>query len=366
MLLGLALVLTACHRKEVAVYDAPKDSAPPPATPPPAHGGMGSLPGGMPALPGLRWSTLPEGWTSLGPAGMRVGNFSIKGSAGGAAELAVIPLPGSGGGDLDLVNLWRGQLQLPPIPESELSAHTDETTLAGQPVKIFSIVGTNATDAAAGGNQILVVALRREGFTWFFKLSGDALTVDANRDGLKSFLGNVEFTAPEAPPMMASAPASAPPAALSGGGEDSTPAPAWGVPTDWRPAAAPPMVHSKWDVPSAGTGSAEVTVSVFPGAVGGVAANLNRWRAQVGLSPAPESELNALADNLDVLGGKATLADFAGTSPKTGQSVRMVAAIVQRGGQSWFYKLMGDPAAVEAQRSAFLKFVQTVQYSPSA
>ena len=362
--LSLAALLSAgCQREEIAYYDAPKDSPAPAA--PAGHGSMsGQLPEAMPARPGMRWKDLPSGWTSKGASGMRVANFSVTGPNNGQGDLAVIPLPGTGGSDLDLVNLWRGQLQLPPIEESALKSHTDETTVAGQPVRLFDIVGTGSTDAAAAGNQILVAALRKEGFTWFFKLGGDAATVAANRDALKAFLGGVEFTAPEEPAVgggaMAGAGAASP---AAGGGEGGAmPKPKWQVPDDWKAQTAPQMVHSKWTVTAGNGASADVTVSVFPGETGGLTANLNRWRSQVGLPPAPEAELTALKDNFDVLGGKATLADFRGTSPESGNETRIVAAVVRRDGFSWFYKLLGAPAAIEAHREAFVRFIQSAQY----
>ncbi len=302
---------------------------------------------------------------------MRAANFSITGTGDGKADLAVIPLPGTGGSDLDLVNLWRGQLGLPPIAESELPSHTDETTVAGQPVRLFTIVGTGSSDAAAAANQILVAAIRHEGFTWFFKLGGDAESVVAQRDPLKTFLAGVEFTAPE--PSAGGAPGIAPPFA-SGGAASARPAGGpsgqgqphktkWQVPDAWTAQSAPSMVHSKWTVAGANNATADVTVSVFPGETGGLVPNLNRWRSQVGLAPAPDAELVALQDNLDVLGGKGTLADFEGTSPESGSTARIVAVVVRRDGFSWFYKLLGASAAVEAHREAFLQFVQSVQYT---
>jgi hypothetical protein len=122
------------------------------------------------------------------------------------------------------------------------------------------------------------------------------------------------------------------------------------------------MVHSKWTVSGEGPREANVTVSVFPGETGGVTANLNRWRSQVSLQPASDQELLALVDNLDVLGGKATLADFTGTHPESGDPERLVAAIVRRSGRSWFYKLMGPPPVVEEQRASFVEFVQSAKY----
>lgn len=368
LLLGILVAgLTACRREQIAAYDAPKDAPP---TPPPQAAqasphGMGGGAGGtlepMPARPGLKWKSLPEGWTSRGPSGMRAANFSMTGPEESQAELAAIPLPGTGGSDIDLVNLWRGQVGLPPIGDAELPSHTDETTLGGQSVKLFNIVGSGASDAAVAANQILVAALRKDGFTWFFKLAGDARAVAAHREALKTFLGSVEFTAPEAVAPPASAPAAAMAAAPAPAGGSSTPK--WEVPTDWTAKAPGQMVLQRWSVPVTADGGADVSVSVFPGDTGGLIPNLNRWRSQVGLPPAPEAELNPLIDNLEVVGGKGTLVDFTGPSPESGKSMRIVAAVVRRGGQSWFYKLLGAPTAVEAQRPAFVQLVKTAQYS---
>ncbi|MBX3743985.1 MAG: hypothetical protein KF833_01620 [Verrucomicrobiae bacterium] len=319
---------------------------------------MSRLAEALPPQPGLRWQTLPEGWVSHGAEGLRVANFTISGSDDRRAELAVIPLPGTGGTDVDLVNLWRGQLSLAPIGPEALPAHTDETEIAGQPIKLFNIVGSESYDTEAQGHQILVAALRRDGFTWFFKLAGDAPVVEAQRQPLKAFLGQVEFTAPSAEAGSRGVPVS------TAGATGRPPSARWQVPGAWEATEPTAMVHSKWLAPGgSATSPVEITVSVLPGDAGGLVPNLNRWRSQVGLPPAPDGELAALSDNLEVLGGKGTLVDFNGSSPEHGTPLRMVAAVVKRDGHSWYYKLMGPPEAVGAQRDAFVSFVQTAQYS---
>ena len=40
---------------------------------------------------------------------------------------------------------------------------------------------------------------------------------------------------------------------------------------------------------------------------------------------------------------------------------RLLGAITAHNGNSWFFKLMGDEAAVAAQKRAFLQFVQSAQ-----
>jgi len=321
----------------------------------------------MPPRPGMTWKELPAGWSSRGAAGMRAANFTIEGGDQGAADLAVIPLPGTGGTDLDLVNLWRGQLGLAPIEASQLASHTDETSVGGQPVKLFRIVGTEDAQAPGATNQILVAALRRDGFTWFFKMAGPQALVSTQTEPLKGFLGQVEFTAASAsaPAQPASSgtptgtgrPQEAAPAA------DGQPQVAWDVPPEWEQVPPTQMIHSKWRVKAPSGEAADVTVSVFPGETGGMVANLNRWRSQVGLQPAPEAEITSLIDNMDVLGGKGTLVDFSGSGPENGDPLRLVGAVVRRGSQSWFYKLLGPEAAVAAHRDAFVKFVQSARYT---
>jgi hypothetical protein len=82
---------------------------------------------------------------------------------------------------------------------------------------------------------------------------------------------------------------------------------------------------------------------------GGVLANVNRWRGQVGLSPVSEAPA---PDNSHAPGS--TLVDVA----KTDGSDRVVAVIVPAGSGTWYFRLRGDSASVERERSAFDAFVR--------
>ena len=56
------------------------------------------------------------------------------------------------------------------------------------------------------------------------------------------------------------------------------------------------------------------------------------------------------------------LVDVDGRDANTGEPVRLIGVIVPREGQTWFYKLKGDPEIAEHEKNAFIKFVQTVRY----
>jgi hypothetical protein len=105
-------------------------------------------------------------------------------------------------------------------------------------------------------------------------------------------------------------------------------------------------------------GQADVSISKFPGDVGGLPANVNRWRKQLGLPELGENEAAKSAEMVEVNGKKnAYMVDLKGMNARTGKQARMVALGVPRGGDTWFYKLIGDDAVVAKEKDAFLKFV---------
>jgi hypothetical protein len=83
-----------------------------------------------------------------------------------------------------------------------------------------------------------------------------------------------------------------------------------------------------------------------------LAANVNRWRKQLGLSELAGDEVAKSVKTI----GPVTFVEM------RGQNATLVGAIVPQPGQAWFYKLMGDAPVVAAQQEAFIKFVQGVQY----
>ena len=136
----------------------------------------------------------------------------------------------------------------------------------------------------------------------------------------------------------------------------------WEVPAGWQESLPGPPLLARFEIRGDG-GQAQVTVSALPQDAGGLLANVNRWRVQqLGLSAASEANLSQLITALDVMGGKAMLLDMSGQNQMTKEKVRLISVIVPREGQTWFYKLMGDPAVAGREKTAFIKFVQSVRY----
>ena len=118
------------------------------------------------------------------------------------------------------------------------------------------------------------------------------------------------------------------------------------------------------------SGEAECYLSHLPGAAGGVEANVNRWRKQMGLEAIDSAQVAAL-EKIPMFGGQATFTDFSGSyqgmrdpEPKPGS--RMLGAILELGEMSIFVKMVGPEELVGEQRERFLSFCESIQYNREA
>ena len=357
------LLATGCHRDDVKVYRIAKDQdqasqQTAPALPtdspnpklPPGHPDISSMPGGAGrgrcgALPQLTWKT-PAGWTEVPPSEMRVASFKVAGADGKQADVSVIPLPGMAGTDAANVNRWRGQVGLSVVTDDELQKAAENVEAGGQPAQLYDIAGTNPD--GGGAERILGVIQHRDGMAWFYKMTGDADLVEQQKPAFVEFLKSLNFGA--AAPTQAEMPAANPAAGGDMGALLSAAAPAasankpnWQVPAGWQEVSGGQFLVAKFTLAGDSGATADVNVSSSPGDGGGLAANVNRWRGQLGLNPFNEMELAHINPTMDLPGGgHLTIVDFTGTDSKTGKPARLIGAVVPQNGQTWFYKLMGD------------------------
>jgi hypothetical protein len=373
--LGTLLFLAVgCGRDSVKVYhvDNP-DAATPPPPPVAAPGAMpATMPDGLPTpdnsgLPSLQY-TVPAGWEKKAPSAMRVASFGVS-QDGKQVDVSVIPLGGMAGTDPANVNRWRGQVGLSTLPETDIPGLAEKVSVGDTPADLYDLAGT----APGSGNaeRIIGVILHRDDTSWFFKMTGDAGLVEAQKPAFIAFLKSVSFGPPAAAPAtmdMSQLPPTHPPIGGMSMGEASTSAtdtgakPVWTVPAGWQAAPLETFLVAKYVIAGAGGAEAAVNVSSLEGDGGGLLANINRWRGQLGLAPVTETDVANLPA-LDVSGGKATLVDVSGTDGRTGKPERLVGVVLPLGGQTWFYKLMGDADIVAQQKDALVNFVQSANYS---
>ena len=95
---------------------------------------------------------------------------------------------------------------------------------------------------------------------------------------------------------------------------------------------------------------------------GGLAANLNRWRAQIGLEMLKDEEVVKSAKESKIDGLRGHVIDATGPRKDGKPAQRILGAIVTRGDQVWFFKLMGPAELVGGQKAAFDEFLTSVKF----
>ncbi len=133
----------------------------------------------------------------------------------------------------------------------------------------------------------------------------------------------------------------------------------WTAPAHWTAKPGSAMRKGSYAVKAEGmAGEADLSITAFPGDVGGDLANLNRWRGQIQLPPVAQGELEASTQHVDHEGLHMTVVDLAGTGAS---AQRILGAMVPHNGSTWFFKLMGPDALVAKEKAAFTAFLNTIK-----
>lgn len=360
------LLVAGCRDESVQVYRAPKEGGEAPSNA--AH--AGSTGSGASSEPTSKppW-VVPQGWAEKPSAsGSRIASYGITGSDGRSADVSVSVLNGTGGGALENVNLWRNQLGLGPVTLEELGKLSRLVRIGSREAVSYELVGERAAEGQSQTNRTLVAIMPAGEMTVFFKLTGEQALVAENREKYLEWLKSVntgEDTADAPASGGASAPAASAGGTSPGAGADASGLPQWTVPTGWQREGERPMRLATFSVPGEPGGKAsDLSISTLGGDGGGMLANVNRWRGQLGLTPWGEDALQKEGQVVDVNGTKVTVVDLVGDKNPQGEArrTRILAAVAVRGGASWFYKLTGDDAAVVRERENFMGFVRSIRY----
>jgi hypothetical protein len=137
---------------------------------------------------------------------------------------------------------------------------------------------------------------------------------------------------------------------------------AWEAPAHWQEKPASGFRRGSFAVMGPAGVEADFSIIAFPGAAGGMAENFNRWRGQLALPSQSPTEISAGVEHLDAPSGlHFDLVDYVGTTGN--EPTRIIGAVVEFGGESWFFKLMGPDALVAGEKQAFRDFLFTVRPS---
>jgi hypothetical protein len=379
---ALAWMMAGCGKDEVRVYQAPQEAPavaaadaqagrPQDASVSPASGSASSrsatAEAGASERPAVPW-TVPAGWEEKPASGMRVASYGVKRPDGRSADISVVAMGGGAGGELENVNRWRDQIGLEPATEADLAGLRSLIPAGNRQVVVYELDGKKAVLDGKYAARTLAAILPAGEMTVFFKMTGENALVAEQKPQFLAWLKSVDTgggsggsgdggePAPEAPSAASAAPvgSTASSGSVAGGGTDGLPN--WQVPSGWKAAGPKPMRLASFDIPDA-AGNGDVSISKLNGDGGGLLANVNRWRGQVGLAPLEASALAANSTALTTAGG-----DSGTWVELKGADKTILGAIVARDGVSWFFKMTAPSSVAVQNREAFEKFVRSVRF----
>jgi hypothetical protein len=132
---------------------------------------------------------------------------------------------------------------------------------------------------------------------------------------------------------------------------------AWQLPKGWTEMRAGGMRLATLKPPV--TGKIDVSVIMLPGQAGGELGNVNRWRGQIGMPPVDEVSRAQMRKEVKSKAGTVSLYEFANEGPN---KQRMIAGLLFANDRSWFVKMVGDNAPVEASRADFVQLLETLHF----
>jgi hypothetical protein len=140
----------------------------------------------------------------------------------------------------------------------------------------------------------------------------------------------------------------------------------WETPVGWENLPPRPMR----DVNLAVGEETECYVSALSSSGGGLAANVNRWRQQMGLAPESEDWIAALPP-IEVMGLEGRLVELEGTysgmrGDQNAEGYKMLAAFVPAGDRTVTIKMIGPSEQVTAERQNFESFAASLSLADAA
>ena len=154
LLVGLGM-LGCAEKKQIQVYTVPAEPSP------------------------------PESWSLASPSSFEKARFTVS-EFGGSANVSMTVLQGDGGGLLENVNRWRGQLGLDPIDEKDLKDVLKAVKGLGQDARLVDINGTSRRSQLE--ERLVGVIVPQGELTWFYKLMGTPSVVGTAREEFLAYL----------------------------------------------------------------------------------------------------------------------------------------------------------------------------------
>lgn len=136
----------------------------------------------------------PPSWKEVPAAGIRRASFQFSGKNSQSGEVSIVVLQGTGGGTLANINLWREQLKLEPLMESDFEKNVRNLKVNGKAATLIDFVSALPITEQKQKNRIIAAIIPLADETWFIKMTGEDSSVKDQKAIFLKFLESIRFS----------------------------------------------------------------------------------------------------------------------------------------------------------------------------
>jgi hypothetical protein len=276
------------------------------------------------------------------------GSFHVKTKEGPQGRIGVMPFRESVS-SLEVANMFAREIGYGLLDEENLSTLVEKKTIGTREFEWIRLEDQIKTEAP---RTVLLALHRQESETWLFPFIGDRNLIENELENFSSFLESTVLRAGKESIRARTRPASPPPVQAP-----SAPSPpVWEIPGHWVPGQQSSMRLASYKVNDGEGNELDFSVTSFPGDVGGLLANVNRWLGQIDVQPTDAEGLKQFVRPITIDGMSAQLVE-ASSADKA-----LYAAILMKDNRSWFFKLTGSKTLAQREKENFQSFLESVSF----
>ena len=301
--------------------------------------------------PVVTWE-LPDEWgENPDISGPMAGSFHVKTELGPMGRIGVMPFRESVS-SVDVANMFAMELGQARMNEDDLTKISEIRKIEGRD---FEWISLNDQGQEGSTRKILLALFRNEGETWLFPFIAEQKLVLKESENFIQFLNSCTLRSAKDKPIIARSPPSE-----NRINKPSPPRPTrdnpwtWEIPPTWQDGKASSMRIASLKVADKNGSKLDISVTTFPGDVGGLLANVNRWVGQIELSPVSQSSLEKYCTPFTIAGNSGHFIEAYGEK----EAVLAGALFLEK--ESWFFKLLGNKSLAEKEKENFIMFLHSI------
>jgi len=299
--------------------------------------------------PIVTW-TLPDNWgENPDLSGPMAGSFHVKTTNGPQGRIGVMPFRESVS-TVDVANMFSREMGLPAFDEDSIKAILESKQIGE---RTFEWLRLTEADSSLNSRTALLALLRKDGETWLFPFIADEKLVNQEIANFSSFLSSCTLRSAVSKPIVAKSVNKRIP--VSNSPKQKVNPWTWNIPPTWNQGKQSSVRVGSFSVNDSRGNKLDISITSFPGDVGGLLANVNRWIGQIDLKPIDQSNIDKYCSPIQIDGKKSHFVEA------YGDEKGILAGILFQENKSWFFKLIGDRDLVETEKSTFMTFLESVR-----